>query len=150
VAAIRRHRLAERLLVDVLGLPWRAVHVEADRFARVMSEEVAERLVVLLGDPSTCPHGNSIPGSGSPLPDPAGRRHLGGCAPGQAVRVVRVTQEIEAHEPSLGYLEDGGFLPGTAAVVRERGPDGTLVIANAGGELALSPYLCERIVVVPT
>jgi hypothetical protein len=60
-----------------------------------------------------------------------------------------VTQEIEGHEPSLGYLGEGGFLPGTVTVVVERGPDGTLVVATAEGDLALSPYLCERIVVVP-
>jgi DtxR family Mn-dependent transcriptional regulator len=149
LAAIRRHRLAERLFVDVLGLPWQSVHAEAGRFGRVISEEVAEHLVVLLGDPATCPHGNPIPGSASPLPDLAGQRRLASCAPGQAVRVTRVTQEIEGHEPSLGYLGEGGFLPGTVTVVVERGPDGTLVVATAEGDLALSPYLCERIVVVP-
>jgi DtxR family Mn-dependent transcriptional regulator len=114
-----------------------------------MSEEVAEHLVVLLGDPSTCPHGNLIPGRPSPLPGAAGQRRLARCAPGQAVAVVRVTQEVEGHEPSLGYLEDGGLLPGTVATVVERGPDGTLVVAIAERNLALSPYLGEQIVVVP-
>jgi hypothetical protein len=65
------------------------------------------------------------------------------------VAVVRVTQEVEGHEPSLGYLEDGGLLPGTVATVVERGPDGTLVVAIAERNLALSPYLGEQIVVVP-
>src|SRR5215471_5610929 len=61
---MRKHRLAECLLVNVIGLPWEEVHVEACRWEHVMSEEVERRLVSLLGDPSTCPHGNPIPGLG--------------------------------------------------------------------------------------
>src|SRR6478672_10752913 len=64
VRVMRKHRLAECLLVNVIGLPWEEVHVEACRWEHVMSEEVERRLVSLLGDPSTCPHGNPIPGLG--------------------------------------------------------------------------------------
>ena len=60
---LRKHRLAERLLVDVIGLPWHLVHDEAGRWEHVMSDEVMARLVLILGDPATCPHGNPIPGS---------------------------------------------------------------------------------------
>ncbi|MBV2363952.1 metal-dependent transcriptional regulator [Streptomonospora nanhaiensis] len=59
---MRKHRLAERLLVDVIGLPWEDVHVEACRWEHVISEAVEERLVKLLNAPSVCPHGNPIPG----------------------------------------------------------------------------------------
>ncbi|ASU82266.1 metal-dependent transcriptional regulator [Nocardiopsis gilva YIM 90087] len=59
---MRKHRLAERLLVDVIGLPWEEVHVEACRWEHVISEAVEERLVRLLNAPSVCPHGNPIPG----------------------------------------------------------------------------------------
>ena len=60
---VRRHRLAERLLVDVIGLEWEKAHREADRWEHAISAEVEEKLVALLGDPATCPHGNPIPGS---------------------------------------------------------------------------------------
>ena len=60
---VRKHRLAERLLVDVIGLEWHKVHAEAGRWEHVISDDVEERLVILLGDPATCPHGNPIPGS---------------------------------------------------------------------------------------
>ena len=62
-AVMRRHRLAERLLVDVIGLEWEKVHREADRWEHAISADVEEKLVELLGDPATCPHGNPIPGS---------------------------------------------------------------------------------------
>src|SRR5512139_952594 len=59
---MRKHRLAECLLVNVIGLPWEDVHIEACRWEHVMSEEVERRLVSLLRNPTTCPHGNPIPG----------------------------------------------------------------------------------------
>ena len=62
-SVIRKHRLAERLLADVIGLPWHLIHEEAGRWEHVMSDEVEKRIVALLGDPATCPHGNPIPGS---------------------------------------------------------------------------------------
>src|SRR4029453_14054989 len=60
---VRRHRLAERLLTDIIGLEWEKVHREADRWEHAISADVEEKLVELLGDPATCPHGNPIPGS---------------------------------------------------------------------------------------
>ena len=59
---VRKHRLAERLLVDIIGLDWDKAHIEAGRWEHVISDDVEERLVVLLGNPTTCPHGNPIPG----------------------------------------------------------------------------------------
>src|SRR3954454_5000969 len=66
---VRRHRLAERLLVDVIGLEWEKVHREADLWEHVISDDVEEKLIALLGDPATCPHGNPIPGSAHALPE---------------------------------------------------------------------------------
>ena len=90
---MRKHRLAERLLVDVIGLEWHKVHREAGRWEHVISDDVEARLVELLGDPATCPHGNPIPGSHSPAPvgpDPAagrgGRGRAGAPAPRSARR----------------------------------------------------------------
>ncbi|MGH9121293.1 MAG: metal-dependent transcriptional regulator, partial [Acidimicrobiales bacterium] len=63
-SVVRRHRLAERLLTDVIGLPWEKAHIEACRWEHVISPEVEDRLVELLGHPTTCPHGNPIQGAG--------------------------------------------------------------------------------------
>ena len=72
---VRKHRLAERLLVDIIGLDWDKAHVEAGRWEHVISDDVEARLVVLLDNPTTCPHGNPIPGStpGRHHPEAPGR-----------------------------------------------------------------------------
>src|ERR1700716_4671944 len=62
IAVMRKHRLAERLLVDVIGVPWEEVHAEACRWEHVMSEDVERRLVQVLNNPTTSPFGNPIPG----------------------------------------------------------------------------------------
>ena len=64
-AVIRRHRLSERLLTDVLGLPWDRVHDQAMRLEHSLTPEAEARLTSLLNDPETCPHGNPIPGTGA-------------------------------------------------------------------------------------
>ncbi|BDH57091.1 hypothetical protein MTP03_20300 [Tsukamurella sp. PLM1] len=64
IAVMRKHRLAERLLVDVIGLQWENVHAEACRWEHVMSEDVERRLLEVLGNPTTSPYGNPIPGLG--------------------------------------------------------------------------------------
>jgi DtxR family Mn-dependent transcriptional regulator len=144
---IRRHRLAERLVVDIIGLPWRDAHAEAERFEHVISDEVEERLIELLGDPATCPHGNPIPGSLSPV-DASPQTRLADTEPGQAVRLARLAEEVEQDAASLAYLDDSDFRPGASAVVRTRTPDGTLVIAVGDRMLALGPHLSERLFVV--
>ena len=68
---VRKHRLAERLLVDIIGLDWDKAHVEAGRWEHVISDDVEARLVVLLDNPTTCPHGNPIPGAGDGSPPAA-------------------------------------------------------------------------------
>jgi DtxR family Mn-dependent transcriptional regulator len=83
---VRKHRLAERLLVDVIGLEWHKVHREAGRWEHVISDDVEARLVELLGDPATCPHGNPIPGSHSAAPS-APTRPLAEVDAGERVRL---------------------------------------------------------------
>ena len=72
-SVVRKHRLAERFLVDVVGLPWHSAHVEAGRWEHVISDEVEARFVEILGNPSTCPHGNPIPGTGLRSPTASAR-----------------------------------------------------------------------------
>jgi DtxR family Mn-dependent transcriptional regulator len=142
---VRRHRLAERLLVDVIGLEWHKVHLEAGRWEHVISDDVERRLVQLLGDPATCPHGNPIPGSSSEAP-PNAQTPLVDVQPGQKVRLERISEDVELDTSLLSYLSQHGFVPGASAVVSSRSPDGTLVLAlDGGGTVAFGPGLAGRL-----
>jgi len=114
-AAERRHALTERLLSDVIGLQWSKVHEEADRLDAVISDEVAELVADMLGDPGTCAHGNPIPGSAN-IPDQSGIVRLAD-APVGPVQVVRVEEGLEADRAALQLLEACGAIPGRAAEV---------------------------------
>ena len=146
-SVVRKHRLAERLLTDVIGLEWHKTHLEACRWEHVISDDVEARLVVLLGNPSTCPHGNPIPGAPSP------KRHLTALAdsePGDHVRLERVTEQVETDTKSLTYLDTNGFIPGVDAEVRSKAPDGTLTLQLTNGEIDLKPELAEQLFVAST
>ncbi|MGA2837214.1 MAG: metal-dependent transcriptional regulator [Acidimicrobiales bacterium] len=138
---VRKHRLAERLLVDIIGLDWDKAHIEAGRWEHVISDDVEARLVVLLDNPTTCPHGNPIPGVAS---DGATQRRLAEAQPGDRVRLVRITESVEHEADSLTYLGDNGLRPGTTAVVQSRAPDGTLTLVMGDAAIALGPAMTER------
>jgi DtxR family Mn-dependent transcriptional regulator len=145
---VRKHRLAERLLVDVIGLEWHKVHREAGRWEHVISDDVEARLVELLGDPATCPHGNPIPGSHSPPPsEPV--RPLAEVDSGERVRLFRISEEVELNLGSLTLLDQGGFIPGVVAEVGGRDPEGNVEVTVEGGNEAIrvSRDLSDRLYV---
>jgi DtxR family transcriptional regulator, Mn-dependent transcriptional regulator len=147
-SVIRKHRLAERLLVDVIGLPWHLVHEEAGRWEHVMSDDVEARLVEILGDPGTCPHGNPIPGSANLGTASDDQVPLTEVEPGETVRFERLTEEVELDGASLRYLDDAGFIPGTTATVLTKAPDGTIVLDLGHKTLALGRELGDRLFAV--
>jgi DtxR family transcriptional regulator, Mn-dependent transcriptional regulator len=145
---VRKHRLAERLLVDVIGLEWHKVHREAGRWEHVISDDVEARLVELLGDPATCPHGNPIPGAGS-VAAKVSTRPLTEVGSGERVRLVRISEEVELNLGSLQILGEGGFIPGVVAMVGGRDGDDNLEVQVEGGDetLHLSSALTDRLFV---
>ena len=145
---VRKHRLAERLLVDVIGLEWHKVHTEAGRWEHVISDDVEARLVELLGDPATCPHGNPIPGSHSQAPS-GPVRPLGEVEAGELVRLFRISEEVEANLGSLTLLDEGGFIPGVVAKVGDHDTEGNVEVTVEGGgaTLRVPPYLSDRLYV---
>ena len=117
----RRHRLIERWLTDVLAIDWASAHDEAHRLEHAISPLVEERLATLLGMPSTCPHGNPIPGmAGASVP----HEHfsLADAKTGQQLTIDRVTEEGEADRQLLKFLWDNGIRPGTELEVTEVAP----------------------------
>jgi DtxR family Mn-dependent transcriptional regulator len=115
--------------------------VEAGRWEHVISDDVEARLVVLLDNPTTCPHGNPIPGAG---PDGTTQKLLAEAQPGDHVRLLRITESVEHEADSLSYLGDHGLTPGTSAVVQSRAPDGTLTLVLGDAAIALGPAMTER------
>lgn len=121
IGVMRKHRLAERLLVDIIGLEWEDVHIEACRWEHVMSEAVERRIVALLDKPLVCPHGNPIPGLdelGLPFPttdDNSGLITLtaaGIARSGQSVLVARISEQLQPDAAMMHRLTDAGLRPG--------------------------------------
>lgn len=143
-SVVRKHRLAERLLTDIIGLPWSQSHLEACRWEHVISDQVEERLVELLGNPTTCPHGNPIPGT---TPSTVELIPLSDCEVGTVARVSRVTERIEIDTDSLAYLDAANLRPGADANITAKAPDGTLTIEVDGVPVSLGASLTSQIFV---
>jgi len=127
-AVLRRHRLSERLLTDVLGLPWDRVHDEAMRLEHSLTPEAEARLTSLLNDPETCPHGGPIPGSdGTEAPR---TRTLDTVPAGTQVRIEQIAEEEAA---LLRYLASLGLLPKAELSVEEVAPFGGPLLVRVGG-----------------
>ncbi len=141
---VRRHRLAERLLVDIIGIDWYKAHKEADRWEHVISDEVEPLLVGLLHNPQSCPHGNPIPGSGGAQLD---LRSLSTVKPGDRIRLRRIAECVETDLEMLIYLDTHGFRPGAVADVSDRSPDGTLTLNVNGEMIALTETMSANLYV---
>lgn len=127
-AVLRRHRLTERFLVDVLGMQWHEVHEEACRLEHRISGAVEARVVAALDHPTTCPHGNPIPGyvsSASTYLADHGAFRLRAATPDQRVTILLVSEVVEDEEELISYLHERSLTPGTtlalAALDREAG-----------------------------
>lgn len=135
-SVVRKHRIAERFLVDVVGLPWYEAHHEAGRWEHVISDEVEARFVAILNNPTTCPHGNPIPGTAR---DPAPQLPLNEIAAGTPITLARITELVEFDRDALVYLSDHGVVPGRKGRIRSRAPDGTLTLELDESDAA-TPY----------
>lgn len=128
-AVLRRHRLSERLLTDVLGLPWDRVHDEAMRLEHSLTPEAETRLKSLLNDPDTCPHGGPIP-QHDELPAASKAQRLDTVPAGTQVHIEQVTEE---EATLLRYLASLGLLPQAELIVEEVAPFGGPLLVRVGG-----------------
>ena len=141
---VRRHRLAERFLTDMLGLSWADAHTEAGKWEHVISEPVEEALARVLGDPTTCPHGNPIPGADYRAPDAT---TLSAIAIGAEFTVSRIPEELEFADGMLEFLEQNLLRPGFEGVVDRSSPDGERVVTIDGRTVTVGQFASERILV---
>jgi DtxR family transcriptional regulator, Mn-dependent transcriptional regulator len=142
---VRRHRLAERLLTDILGLSWADAHVEAGKWEHVISEPVERAINRLLDNPTTCPHGNPIPGSSYAAPDLVA---LSDVSVGGAFTVTRIPEELEFTPGLLDFLEDAAVQPGHSGTVTAVSPDGTATVEIDGRHVGIGTFAAARILVM--
>lgn len=141
---VRRHRLAERFLTDILGLSWAEAHQEAGKWEHVISEPVEEAMIRVLGDPTTCPHGNPIPGSDYEAPDAISLTEV---EVGQPFTVTRIPEELEFAPGLLEFLEDASIRPGVSGTVTAASPDGTTTVEIDGRHVGVGEFASSRILV---
>jgi DtxR family Mn-dependent transcriptional regulator len=154
IAVMRKHRLAERLLADVIGLDWEHLHIEACRWEHVMSDAVERRILALLDKPLVCPHGNPIPGLdelGLPFPtsDPttdlvtlidAATRH-----PDALVRIDRISEQIQADADLMGRFNDADLRPGSTLHVAAT--DGGIEVWGQAERRAFDRFVADHVFV---
>jgi DtxR family Mn-dependent transcriptional regulator len=163
VAVMRKHRLAERLLTDVIGLEWELVHAEACRWEHVMSEAVERKLVQLLDNPTTSPYGNPIPGleelvkgadsatstSAPPVLD-VGLQRLDEFARrgGGQVEVRRIAEHVQVDAELMAELKEAGIVPGHGVDVRPISRFGDPVeVVSQGTSAPVAPLIAHAVLV---
>src|SRR5258708_3193876 len=135
VAVMRKHRLAELLLVNVIGMPYEEAHEEACRWEHVMSEAVEQRVYLMLGKPTRSPYGNLIPGledfDAVPAPAETGERHLGVAGMSGPVIVRRLSESVQTDPHLLRQLHAAGIDPGATIEVAQ---DGDSILVGSGDD----------------
>jgi DtxR family Mn-dependent transcriptional regulator len=139
-AIVRRHRLIERFLTDVLGIPWDEVHEEAERLEHAMSPVLEERMLAAIGDAKTCPHGHPIDVGSRIASVP-----LADVQEGAKVTIVRFENEAE---DLLHYLKDVGLDPGLEGTLGTSEDDDVVVLDTADGPLSITRSVAETVSVV--
>src|SRR5919106_1788180 len=119
---LRRHFLLERFLTDLLGLDWVKAHQEAHRLEHALSQDVEDRLAKLLGYPTTCPHGNPIPGRELARTKKGPRTPLHSITAGKEVELDYITEGGERDARLLGFLQEHKLLPGAKVQVLDVAP----------------------------
>jgi DtxR family Mn-dependent transcriptional regulator len=142
---VRRHRLAERFLTDLLGLSWAEAHHEAGKWEHIMSDSVEQAMDRVLGSPTTCPHGNPIPGSQYAAPEST---PLASLEVGQRFTVNRIPEELEFTPGLLDFLEESAIQPGRSGVLTAASPDGTVTVEIDGRHVGVGAFASARILVM--
>ena len=154
IAVMRKHRLAERLLVDVIGLPWEEVHAEACRWEHVMSEDVERRLLKVLDNPTTSPFGNPIPGLselgvGANLTgrDDVNLVRLTELPSGMPVAVVvrQLTEHVQGDADLIARLKDAGVVPNARVTVEANDNGGVNIVIPGHQQVELPHHMAHAV-----
>jgi DtxR family Mn-dependent transcriptional regulator len=141
---VRRHRLAERFLSDVLKLPWDKVHAEAEVWETTISDQVEAAMWDVLEDPKTCPHGNPIPGAGYKPPKMLPMTEMEQAKP---MRLERISEELELDAEMMKFLDESGLRPDASVELMHRDPQGAVSIKVNGNQIGVGNFAAERLFV---
>ncbi len=148
VTIVRRHRLVERLLTDILKVEWSECHEEACLMEHAISPLVERKLYKRLGQPATCPHGNPIP-SDKTLPPPRGMP-LDTVSQGTRIEVTRIAEEANYTPELMRFFQKQNILPGKTFQVKEVASHiGTITLSSESGEISLGVNAAKAIWVIP-
>jgi DtxR family Mn-dependent transcriptional regulator len=137
-AMVKRHRVLERFLVDVMGVPWHMIHEEAVRLEPNLSPMMEERIEALVGRSTTCPHGNPIPGSGVGY---VGDVRLDRADVGGQFVLRRIVEEAEEDSELMRYLQVNGLTPGARFEVTDQSPSYGVTLRRNGQTITLSAQI---------
>ncbi len=141
---VRRHRLAERFLSEVLKLPWAKVHAEAEVWETTISDDVEAAMWAVMEDPKTCPHGNPIPGAGYKPPK---MKPMSEMAQGEKLRLERISEELELDAEMMRYLDEADLRPDAQVELVAKDPHGALTIKVNGDPVGVGAHAAERLFV---
>ncbi|MDP9234469.1 MAG: metal-dependent transcriptional regulator [Actinomycetota bacterium] len=148
-ALVRRHRLAERMLVDILGIPWHLCHEQAEDWEKVMTVEVEEAILSKLTGEATCPHGNPIPGVTQSVTPWSELTPVAAMEQGDAGSLTRLLEDVELNHDVLSFLEAHNLMPGHDLEVVAVAPDGTRTLVVDGDQVAVGPEMANNLWVLP-
>lgn len=141
-AVIRRHRIIERFLADIVGVPWHLLHEEAVQLEHALSPMLEDRITALLNHATTCPHGNPIPGSGAAY---AGATRLDRAEAGTMFTIRRIEEEAEERTDFLRYLEAQRLLPGGQFFIPDASPAYGITLRSCNRDMTVSPEIAAVI-----
>jgi DtxR family Mn-dependent transcriptional regulator len=139
-AMVRRHRVLERFLVDVMGMAWEQIHEEAVRLEHALSPTMEARIDDLVSAATTCPHGNPIPGKAVGY---EGSTRLIAAVPGRRFVIKRIVEEAEENSDLIRYLQGNGLVPGAEFAVSDSAPAYGVTLQRPSQTLTVSHEIAE-------
>ena len=141
---VRRHRLAERFLSEVLKLPWAKVHEEAEVWETMISDDVEKAMWAVMDDPKTCPHGNPIPGAGYRPPK---MKPMADMESGETLRLERISEELELDVEMMYFLDENHIRPDSRIRMVQKDPYGALTVEVSDRQVGIGAFASQRLFV---
>lgn len=138
---VKRHRLLERFLVDIMHVPWHAIHDEAVRLEHALSPLMQARIEELVGHCETCPHGNPIPGNGGYI----GHVRLDRAMVGGSWQLCRIMEEAEENNDLMRFMQGNDLVPGNTFIIHGSSAAFGITLERNGRQITVSPEIADKL-----